>query len=303
MTSQKQPSMFTVSVVIPSLNSPLIASVIAHLKRQTRPPDEIIVVGRDTLNKLDLQDPAVTFIDTVKPINSWAARNVGACQAKGDIIFFIDADGLAAPDWIERLLEHHAQGAEIVGGGVIVPRSGYWTLCDNLVGFTDFLDSTPPGERPHLPTLNFSIRRLLYLEFGGLNETDLNAGQDAELCFRLRRSGYRLWFEPGAGVMHCPSRHSLDEVRAHLYLYGATYRDMEHHYRDVIGGWSWRVILSRTLPGLALLLSPGLALLDTLRLYARYPGLRRYWYAVPGFVVAQQAWYLGLIHGIQFLKR
>lgn len=295
--------MFTVSVVIPSLNSPLIASVIAHLKRQTRPPDEIIVVGRDTLHKLDQNDPTVTFIDTLKPINSWAARNRGARQARGDIIFFIDADGLAAPDWIERLLAHHAAGAEVVGGGIIVPRSGYWTLCDNLVGFTDFLDSTPAGERPHMPTLNLSIRRALYLECGGLRETDLNAGEDAELCFRLRRSGYRLWFEPQAGVMHCPTRHSVSEVRAHLYLYGATYRDLEHRYRDVIGGWSWRVILCRTLPWLAVLLSPLLALLDTTRLYARYPGLRRYWYAFPGFVVAQQAWYLGLIDGPERLRR
>jgi GT2 family glycosyltransferase len=290
--------MLSVSVIIPILDSPLVTHAIARLKRQTYQLAEIIVVGRDTLDQIDRRDASVIFIDTIRSMSSAEARNWGACLAKGDILCFLDPDGLAEPDWLERLMACHARGEVVVGGGVVAPRSGYWTLCDNLLGFIDFLDSTPAGARAYLPTLNFSIRRSLFWDFGGFDETFvLHAGQDTDLSFRLRRNGYRLWFEPRARVVHCSSRDSIADVRAHLYLYGASYRYLERGNRDVIDGRSLRVSLCRWAPRLALFLSPLLAALDSLLYFANRPSLRQHWYALPGIAVARQAWYMGLIFG------
>lgn len=291
--------MTTTSVIIPSLNSPIIDTVVAHLCRQTRPPDEVIIVGRDTINRLHLLScdiPGdIRFVDTGHPISPAAARNRGAARAKGDILCFLDADCLAAPDWLEHLLARHATGAQIVGGGVSLPQTGYWTLCDNLVSFADFIETTPPGKRAHLPSLNCSIRRALFLAAGGFDERFIRpAGEDTDLSFRLRQQGYTLFFEPRARVAHRPPRHSLRDLWRHARAFGTTYRILHYRYLALLGP-SLRVNLCRYNPALALLAVLPLALLDGLLCYTGQPSLIHYWTTLPGVVIAKLGWYVGLL--------
>ena len=288
--------MLTVSVVVPSLHSPLIDRVVDSLRAQTCPPLEVIVVGMDRAGRLagraDLR-----FVDTGRPMNPAAARNAGARLAQGDICCFTDADCLAAPDWIERIVACHARGAQVVGGGVALPGSGYWTLCDNLAGLADFMEWSPAGERAHLPSLNFSIRRALFEEIGGFDERFTRpAGEDTDLCFRLRRQGHTLLFEPRARVTHCPPRNSFRQMWAHFHTFGATYLILQRKHGDLIGR-SLRVELCQRFPWLAAILSPFLAVLDSVTFYRRNQALLRYWYAFPGIALARLAWYAGLTFG------
>jgi GT2 family glycosyltransferase len=288
--------MLTVSIVIPSLHSPIIDRVVDRLHAQTCSPLEIIVVGMDRAGRLDGRTD-MRFIDTGRPINPAAARNAGAKLARGEICCFIDADCLAAPDWIERIVARHAQGAQVVGGGVALPRSGYWTLCDNLAGLADFMEWSPAGERTHLPSLNFSIRRALFESLGGFDERFTRpAGEDTDLCFRLRRQGYTLLFEPRARVTHCPPRNSIRQMWAHFHMFGATYLILQQQYAELIGR-SLRVALCQDFPWLALILAPFLAMLDSITFYRRNLALLRYWYALPGIALARLAWYIGLTFG------
>jgi GT2 family glycosyltransferase len=288
--------MLTASVVIPSLHSPMIDRVVDSLRAQTRPPLEIIVVGMDRAGRLAGRTD-LRFVDTGRPINPAAARNTGARLAQGDICCFLDADCLAAPDWVEQMLAAHAQGAQVVGGGVALPRSGYWTLCDNLAGLADFMEWSPAGARTHLPSLNFSIRRALFEAFGGFDERFTRpAGEDTDLCFRLRHKGYTLLFEPRARITHCPPRNSVRHMWAHFYMFGATYLILQQRHGDMLGR-SLRVELCQRFPWLAVILAPLLGLLDALTFYKNNPALRRYWYALPGVTLARLAWYIGLARG------
>ena len=87
----------TVSVVIPTLGRDTIESCREALSRQTRPPDEIIIV----LDK-DRRGP------------SWA-RNEGIRSSRGDLIAFTDDDCIPPRDWLECLIRaidlHDAAGA------------------------------------------------------------------------------------------------------------------------------------------------------------------------------------------------
>jgi GT2 family glycosyltransferase len=288
--------MLTASVIIPSLHSPIIDRVVDSLRSQTCPPLEIIVVGMDGPGKLAGRTD-LCFVDTGRPISPAAARNSGAKLARGDIYCFIDADCLAAPDWIERMVARHEQGAQVVGGGVTLPRSGYWTLCDNLAVLADFMESSTPGPRPHLPSLNFSIRRALFESIGGFDERfNRLAGEDTDLSFRLRRQGHTLLFEPRARITHCPPRNRVRQMWARFHLFGATYPILQRKHGDLIGP-SLRVALCQRWPWLAVLLSPFLALLDSLTFYKHNPALLRYWYALPGITLARLAWYIGMIFG------
>ncbi len=289
---------FDVSVVIPNLNSPLIDQVLDALRAQTVRPLEVLVAGLDRPG-LVREDDLVRLISTERPASPALARNLGARAAGGDVIVYTDADCIARPDWIARLLERHRAGAEIVGGGVAVECSDYWRLCDNLAAFPTFLETSAPGQRPYLPSLNFSIRRGLLERFGGFDERfPFAAGEDTDLSFRLRRAGHTLWFEPRAAVIHRHPRSSPGDLWRHLYMFGKTYMDIYPLYPDLLGNWR-RINLSAGVPEALRVLGPPLAVCDVIERMVRYPQLRAYAPAIPGLLLGAVAWYYGAAAAFQ----
>ncbi|MBA3753582.1 MAG: glycosyltransferase family 2 protein [Nitrospira sp.] len=75
-----------VSVVIPTLGRETLALCQEALAKQTRQPDEVVVV-----------------IDQHRRGVAWA-RNEGIARATGDLIAFADDDGIPPPDWLGRLV-------------------------------------------------------------------------------------------------------------------------------------------------------------------------------------------------------
>jgi glycosyltransferase involved in cell wall biosynthesis len=75
-----------VSVIIPTIGRSTINVCKEALSRQTRPPDEVLVVADHEWRGV-----------------SWA-RNDGITQARGDLIAFIDDDCIPPEDWVERLI-------------------------------------------------------------------------------------------------------------------------------------------------------------------------------------------------------
>ena len=76
----------TVSVIVPTVGRATLAECEASLRRQTRLPDEIIIVRDDERRGA-----------------SWA-RNEGLRRARGDLIAFADDDLILPSDWVERLV-------------------------------------------------------------------------------------------------------------------------------------------------------------------------------------------------------
>jgi glycosyltransferase involved in cell wall biosynthesis len=83
----------TFSVVIPALNEERhLGRLLSDIQRQSRRPDEIIVVdagSRDATVRIAERSP-VTVLYGGTPVAR--GRNVGGYSAKGDLIFFLDAD-------------------------------------------------------------------------------------------------------------------------------------------------------------------------------------------------------------------
>jgi len=286
------------SVIIPNLNSPLINDVLDALRSQTIQPREILIVGCDDAGRVR-EDEMVQMITTNKPVSPAVARNIGAQHARGDVLCYTDADCVARPDWITRLLERHAAGAEVVGGGVAVEHNHYWQLCDNVVAFTPFLETSKPGSRPYLPSLNFSIRRALMHQIGGFDERfPLAAGEDTDLSFRLRRAGYVLWFEPHAAVFHRHLRSSPGQLWRHLATFGRTYMEIYPDYPDLLGNWR-RINLSTGIPEVLRVIGPALATCDLVERMIRYPQLRTYLPFSPGLLLGMLAWYDGAAVGLR----
>lgn len=129
------------SVIIPTLNSPLIADTVAALRRQKVASSqiEIIVVGLDEQRKIR-DDDGVRFISSEKPASAASNRNRGIAAASGQILCFTDADCLPSETWLQRITAHFARDeVMVVGGGVDFEASSYWARCDHLSWFCNFL--------------------------------------------------------------------------------------------------------------------------------------------------------------------
>lgn len=287
-----------ISVIIPNLNSPRIAEVVVALERQTIRAQltEVIVVGQDREQLV----PTWAWVRQYKcerPLSAAAARNVGARLASGAYLCFLDADCIAAPHFLERLLERLQTGISLVGGSITPELGDYWRLCDNLLVFAPSLATAAPGERRYLPSLNIMLRRDLFMALGGFDEGFPGAaGEDIDFSLRLRNQGHTLWFEPEATIFHRPARSSAASVATHLRNFGRVHVRLqrEHQGRAAprlgphLRPWS----------GLLMALAPLLALADALLLLWRNPALRRYWYCLPGLIWGKAAWYWGVVEGM-----
>jgi GT2 family glycosyltransferase len=286
----------TISVIIPNLHSPLIDQVIAALARQTARQliCEVIVVGQDRYGRVP---PSVRLVATEQPLSAGAARNLGAKLACGDILLFLDADCIAAPDLVERLAAQHAQGRAVVGGSMAIEPRNYWVLCDNLLSFTPFLSQAPAGPRPYLPSFNFSIARALFERVGGFDERFLGAaGEDMDLSVRLIAYGHSLHFEPAASVTHHPARVSARAMSQHLRMFGRAYYKVQRRHASLTR--SSLASLKPELAGAIIAVLPLLACKDVLLLYGQSREMRRYPHAFAGMLWGRMGWYLGVVEAL-----
>lgn len=279
------------SIVIPLLNSPYIDRVIEAIKKQDFSSNEyeIIIVGVDDFNLIQ-ESRYVRFDRTNKGLPPAIARNRGAAQARGDNLIFLDADCFPQQNWLSIIAERFNDPYTcVLGGGVDFRHDNYWMISDNLSMFHEFLLHHPAGEKKHLPSLNLSIRRYVFNEIGGFDSRyPKPSSEDTDLTIRLRRQGYRLYFEPRAMILHSPTRDSLPDMLRHSFYQGKYSTKVDPRYRDE-GGlvWPFHTRLGVTL------FAPLLALVVVIRIFRKNVPLRKYWYTIPAVYLSKLAWCLG----------
>jgi len=289
-TSEPATSAVPISVVIPNLHSPIIDQVVVAIERQTVRAQiaEIIVVGLDRPGRVP---PHVTWLDTGVPIAPGAARNRGIAHSSTPLVALVDADCLLAPDCLERLLAALSAPRAVVGAALQPEHTAYWLLADNLMAFDGSLTCDESRAAAALPSFVMLLERAAWQRVGGFDPRRF-IGEDYDLCFRLRRAGYVVWFEASARVVHRPARASAATVWRHLHQFGRHTPAIIQRYPDMaqarMGPWL------RPWAPLVLVVAPLLAAVDVLRRLRQCPGLRRWWYAAPGVIWARCAWYWGV---------
>lgn len=158
--------------------------------------------------------PAVKLIHLNKRTDPGTARNIGIGQATWDLIAFLDADCVAAHDWVERIASAHESSYDIVGG---IVKNGNGK--DDLVGcagymaeFRDFLPGKGRQEVTHIPTCNISYKKRIFREFG-LFEGEYYPQEDLIFNYGLWKHGERILLDPAIQVYH----HHRSGLKEFLY--------------------------------------------------------------------------------------
>jgi len=208
-----------ISVIIPSFNSEnTISKCLDSLEYQSYTGDfEIIVVDSSYDRSPEIVAaayPAVKLIHLNKRTDPGTARNIGIGQATWDLIAFLDADCVAAHDWVERIASAHESSYDIVGG---IVKNGNGK--DDLVGcagymaeFRDFLPGKGRQEVTHIPTCNISYKKRIFREFG-LFEGEYYPQEDLIFNYGLWKHGERILLDPAIQVYH----HHRSGLKEFLY--------------------------------------------------------------------------------------
>jgi GT2 family glycosyltransferase len=281
--------MQTVSIIIPSLNSPIIDKVIAAITQQTQIQYvlEIIIVGKDDPGLIP-PHPLITFIETPKPILAAAARNKGIEAAGGSLLIFLDSDCLAQPGWLAEHIAAHEAGHAVVSGGILPQGHNYWHLSYNLTLFHEVLSTNSAEPKDFLATLNLSVDRAVIEQVGGMDPT-VNRVEDVEWTTRMRQAGIQPYFWPQAAVFHDHNRQSLQSVWRDCALSGYHMRQIRLKY----AGWlkAPRLLQNRRA---VILLSPAIAAWATLRILLRRAiFFRRFPHTIPAIYLTKIAWCWG----------
>jgi glycosyltransferase involved in cell wall biosynthesis len=162
---------------------------------------------------------------------SYAARNAGIAATSEPVLAFTDADCAPHPGWLRAGLAAIRSGADLVGGEIHQVLSNRPTASERYDA-RHYLNQQETIERSgHAATANLFVRRAVFDHVGPF-DPDLSSGGDLELCYRARRGGHTLVYEPGAVVDHLPRRTLRETWRLRLRLYEGIH-DIERRHPEV----------------------------------------------------------------------
>jgi len=130
------------------------------------------------------------------------ARNAGALQASGDILFFIDADCILRRDALSLATKALANAENQVIGGTYTPIPYDDTFFSTFQSIFIHYSETKKSEPDYIASHAMAISRSLFLKSGGFPEDFLPILEDVEFSHRLRESGYSLVMQPDILVQH-----------------------------------------------------------------------------------------------------
>lgn len=197
-----------VSVIIPNRNG---ASTISHCLEavcgSNHPSFEVIVVddcSEDHSVDIIRRYPC-RLIQLSKHKGAVAARNEGARNARGRLLFFIDADCVVLNETLSQVDESCSKmGNKFILGGTYTCRpfdDGFFSLFQSV--FIHYSELKTKIDPDYIATHAMALFAQTFRESGGFDPNfALPIIEDVEYSHRLHRQGYRLMIDPEIQVLH-----------------------------------------------------------------------------------------------------
>jgi len=195
-----------VSLVIPVRNEEgSIGALIDSLRRQTRPPDEVVLVDGGSIDStvilartLTAGDPRYRVLEA-GDATPGRGRNVGIVAAQHDWIALTDAGIELEPTWLERLVEAVERDpcVKAVYGNCEPVTNSFFTRCAALA-YVPAKQPRPDGWMRGPFIASSLVHRDVWQVVGGF--PDLRASEDLIFMERIRDRGFKLGWAPTATV-------------------------------------------------------------------------------------------------------
>ncbi len=132
------------------------------------------------------------------------ARNAGAQNSRGEVLFFIDADCLLQPDTLTKAAAaYRNQPAGVIIGGTytLMPydRNFFSIVQSVFIHYSETKNCSTPD---YIATHAMLMAKDLFLQSGGFNERFMPILEDVDYCHRLKKDGVRLVMVPEIQVQH-----------------------------------------------------------------------------------------------------
>jgi GT2 family glycosyltransferase len=228
-----------VSIVIPTLGNPLILKCFDSLWRHIDPAlsYEVVVVANAAppaaLQAISaVARPALRLITASVNLGFAGGCNLGAAEAGGEFLVFLNDDTEVLPGWLEALVETAEAFTDVgaVGSVILFPdgtlqEAGCMVWRDGStlgVGRGLPLETSPYDFlRPvdYCSACSLLVRRTAWEEVGGFDTRYFPAYyEDVDLCLSLARAGARTVLQPRSRIVHHETASSTTLRRNYLTL-------------------------------------------------------------------------------------
>jgi len=230
-----------ISVIVPVYNNPQdLHDCLSAILGTSGPDCEIIVVDDASTDSTPsvAARMGVTVLRLTKNSGPAAARNYGASHARGEILFFVDADVVVAPGTLERVvkvMENDPDLAAVFGSYDAQPRApGVISQYRNLLHH--FVHQNGNSEASTFWAGCGAIRRTVFEKIGGFDPKQFPRPsiEDIELGYRMRHAGYRIFLDKSLQATHLKKWTLLSYIRTDIVCRAVP--------------WSRLIIQSKTLP-------------------------------------------------------
>jgi len=210
--------MISFSIIIPTLNrTEFLLDTLKDLIVQDYDKDfEILIIDQS-----DNEDIAIIDVSKKHEYVKYhhithfkglpEARNYGASIANYEYLLFLDDDISCGSFLLQEHFESLTQENVAVGAGGITEKNK--PNLKSKIGYFSYLTATPTRgfhinktkEVFHAGGGNFSVKKSVYFEVGGIDE-QLTKGaalyEETDFCLRVQKAGYKIWFNYNAHVFH-----------------------------------------------------------------------------------------------------
>ncbi len=256
-----------VSVLVISFNTCelTLACLRSLLEQTTRTALEVIVLDNasDDGSADAIADafPAVRLIRLPSNVGFAAANNLAARDARGEFLLLLNPDTVVLDAAVDKLVAFARANARahIFGGRTVFAdgrlngascwrRPTPWSVACIGLGLTSIFpnsrifarESYGAWQRDSVREVDIVsgcfllIRRAVWEELGGFDAAFFMYGEDADLCLRARKLGYRCLITPDAQIVHYGG--ASEKVRADkmVRLFAAKVQLFRRHWRPAL---------------------------------------------------------------------
>ncbi len=215
---------FSIIIPVKSIND-YVRETVPYIQALTGFEWELFIIPNKIENNEWQEDDRISILESGR-VGPADKRDLGAQQASGDILVFLDDDSYPESNILEVASKqfNNQQVVAVGGPGVTPPTDGFWQRVSGAVFLSKFTGGAPERYIPvgqvrevdDWPSVNLMVRKDTFLSVGGF-DSKFWPGEDTALCLKLKKTGQKLIYEPSMIVWH----HRRAGFLAHIKQVGA----------------------------------------------------------------------------------